>query len=265
MLCPSGVSVLDPDEPPAFEVRNQEGSSPYVLLCDHASSRMPRKLGRLGLPAPEAVTHIGWDIGAANVARAVSAALDAPLVMSGYSRLAIDCNRPPGSPASIPAVTCDIHVPGNVDVGAIERAAREEQLFWPYHRAIGKLLAERDARGVTSVILSIHSFTPSLYGEARPWHFGVMYGNDRTLAALFLDAFSKESGLVVGDNRPYHVTDASDYGVPTYAERPGRLGVLIEIRQDLIDSAEGAKEMAAVLSRVGRAALDRLSARGEAH
>jgi predicted N-formylglutamate amidohydrolase len=259
------VTLLAPDEPPAFEVMNPEGPSRYVLLCDHASSRMPRRLGTLGLAPAEVQTHIGWDIGAAEVARAVSSALDAPLVLSGYSRLAIDCNRPPGAPASIPAVTCDVAVPGNADIGPIDRAAREEALFWPYHRAVQRVLADRDARGVRSVILSIHSFTPSLYGEDRPWHYGVMYGKDRRLAAYYLEAFAAEPGLVVGDNRPYHVTDQSDYGVPTYAERPGRPGILLEIRQDLIDSTTGALRAAEVVARVGLAALDRLSAQHDSH
>lgn len=259
------MSLLAPDEPPAFQVVNPEGKSRYFLLCDHASSRMPRKLGTLGLSPAEVLTHIGWDIGAAEVARAVSAALDAPLVLSGYSRLAIDCNRPPGAAASVPAVTCDVVVPGNAELSPLERAAREEALFWPYHRAAERVLAERDARGVRSVILSVHSFTPSLCGEDRPWHYGVMYGKDRRLAAALLDAFATEPALVVGDNRPYHVTDQSDYGVPTYAERPGRPGALLEIRHDLIDSTEGARRAAEIVSRVGRTALERLSVRDDSH
>ena len=220
---------------------------------------MPRRLGTLGLSPEAALTHIGWDIGAAQVARAVSSALDAPLVLSGYSRLAIDCNRPPGVPASVPAVTCDIVVSGNADLSDTDRMARETELFHPYQQAIERVLAERELRGVASVILSIHSFTPHLYGKDRPWHFGVMYGRDRRLAACFLEAFAAEQGFVVGDNEPYHVTDASDFGVPTYAEKAGRPGLLLEIRQDKIATPEGAAAIGAVVARVGTAALDRLS------
>jgi len=253
------VALLFSDEPPAFEVVNARGPSRYMLLCDHASVRMPRKLGTLGLSPEVAETHIGWDIGAADVARAVAALLDAPLVLSGYSRLAIDCNRPPGVPASVPAVTCEIVVPGNADLSDADRAEREAELFFPYQRAIERVLADRESRGVASVVLSIHSFTPHLYGRDRPWHFGVMYGRDRRLAACFLEAFTAEPGFVVGDNEPYHVTDASDFGVPTYAEKPGRPGLLLEIRQDQIATADGAAAIGAVVARVGRTALDRLS------
>jgi predicted N-formylglutamate amidohydrolase len=87
-------SLLLVDEPPAFECVNESGASPFVLLCDHASRRMPRALGTLGLSDDHLASHIAWDIGAADVARALSKKLDAPLVLSGYSRLAIDCNRP---------------------------------------------------------------------------------------------------------------------------------------------------------------------------
>ncbi|NUO52956.1 MAG: N-formylglutamate amidohydrolase, partial [Polyangiaceae bacterium] len=126
------MALLAPDEPAAFEVVNPAGVSRYLLLCDHASHRMPRTLGTLGLPEAERLSHIGWDIGAADVARELSSMLDAPLVLSGYSRLAIDCNRPPGAAASIPAITCEIAVPGNSDVSGMERDQREAELFWPY-------------------------------------------------------------------------------------------------------------------------------------
>ncbi len=254
MLWRPVVTLLDPDEPPAFVTVNPDGAAPYFLLCDHASHRIPRALRTLGLDPEEALTHIGWDLGAAIVARALAGLLDAPLVLSGYSRLAIDANRPPGAPASVPAVTCGVEVPGNVGLSAAARASREQELFWPYHREIERRLAERDARGVASAILSVHSFTPSLHGEDRPWHVGVMYGRDRRLAARLLEGFARETldgaPLVVGDNAPYHVTDAGDYGVPVYAERAGRLGVLLELRQDLLATETAALRMAELVARV---------------
>jgi predicted N-formylglutamate amidohydrolase len=249
------MTLLALDEPAAFETVRPGGASPYVLLCDHASSRLPRALGTLGLSEAARMDHIGWDIGAAKVARVLSEALDAPLVLCGYSRLAIDANRPPGTPASIPEVTCEVPVPGNRGLGEAERRAREEELFWPYHRAIEALLRAREDLGVRSMIVSVHSFTPRLYGEDRPWHAGVMYNRDRRLAAALLAALADEPGLVVGDNKPYHVTDGADYGVPVYAERAGRPGVLLELRQDLVAQDDGALKMARIVARgLGRAA-----------
>lgn len=248
--------LLHPDEPPALEIVRAEGTSPFFLTCDHASNRRPRAVGTMGLSDEELEDHIAWDIGAAHLARLLSERLDAPLVLSGYSRLVIDANRPFESPTSIPEVTCEVPVPGNVGLSDEEKAARREELFWPYHRAIERTLAERDARGRRSAIVAVHSFTPSLHGKARPWHFGVMYGRDRRLAAALLDALSEERGVVVGDNEPYRVTDGSDYGIPAHAERAGRLGVLLEVRQDRIATASGVQEMAEPLLR----ALDRVLA-----
>lgn len=241
--------LLFDDEPPAFETVREDGASPLFLLCDHASARMPRRLGDLGLDAEALASHIAWDPGAKSLAHALSARFDATLVCSGYSRLAIDCNRPLDVASSIPAVTCEIPVPGNAELSAEARAARQAELFWPYHREIARRLATRDAAGRDTVVVSVHSFTPSLYGKDRPWHVGVMYGKDPRLAHALLDALAREPDLVVGDNEPYRVTDGTDYGVPVYAERVGRPGVLLEVRQDLLATDAGVARMTEVLAR----------------
>jgi predicted N-formylglutamate amidohydrolase len=243
--------MLTPDEPPPFEVVNPDGSSGLFLLCDHASHRLPRALGDLGLRPDQLVDHIGWDIGAAAVARQLSAALDAPLVLSGYSRLAIDCNRPPGTPSSIPVVTGGVPVPGNQNLPESAIQARQEALFWPYHRAISALL---DRRPRPLALLSVHSFTPHFPGQVRPWPVAVVYGQDRRLASLFLDEFRRDDpSLLVGDNEPYRVTPEGDYGIPTYGEARGIPAMLLEIRQDGIATEQGAMAWAARVTRVYRA------------
>lgn len=257
------MALLQDDEPPAFELVNEHGSSPFVLLCDHASRRMPRALGTLGLSAELLASHIAWDIGAADVARSLSRALDAPLVLSGYSRLAIDCNRPFSVAGSMPEVTCEIPVPGNAALGDEARSARQEALFWPYHRALESLFAARDAARRESVVISVHSFTPaSLFGKPRPWHIGVMYGRDRRFAGALFEVLANEPSVLVGDNEPYRVTDGSDYGIPVYAERAGRLGVLIEMRQDEVGTPSGVEKMAALLARALPDALSSLAREG---
>lgn len=241
--------MLEPDEPPAFEVVDPHGSSTAFLICDHASPRLPRRLGDLGLSEAQRLDHIGWDPGAALVARRLSALLGAPLVLSGYSRLAIDCNRPPHVPASVPAQSCGVAIPGNAhlaDDGAA-RAERAEALFHPYHRAIAALLDRRREAGLPTALLSVHSFTPVLSGQARPWQIGVMYGRDRRLADLLLRVLRRDGALVVGDNQPYTVTDTTDYGVPVHGEGRGLPCVLLELRNDLIAHEAGAHEWAARL------------------
>jgi predicted N-formylglutamate amidohydrolase len=238
--------LLTDDEPPAVRVLNAEGAGSAVLVCDHASNRLPRRLGTLGLAHGDLESHIGWDPGAAEVALRLSAHLDAPLVLSGYSRLAIDCNRPLDSPESIAEESAGVRVPGNRALTSSDRLARIDELFRPYHEAISRPLDRRAGR--PSLLLSIHSFTPELDGQRRPWQIAVSYGRDRRLAALLLDALRADGGLVVGDNEPYPVDDAIDYTIPVHGEARGLPHVLIEIRQDGIATPAGAAAWARLLA-----------------
>jgi predicted N-formylglutamate amidohydrolase len=221
---------LDPDESPAFEIVNAEGAGSAVLVCDHASNRVPRCLGTLGLAPEQLADHIGWDPGAAEVARQLAEQLDAPLVSSGYSRLVIDCNRPLGNAASIAERSAGVPVPGNLGLTAQARAARVETLFRPYHEAIDRLLDARTNR--PSLLLSIHSFTPVLNGEKRPWSVGVSHWRDRRFAVLLSKALASHVNGIVGDNQPYPIEAAVDYTVPVHGEGRGLHAVMIEIRND---------------------------------
>lgn len=249
--------LLATDEPAAFEIVNAGGAGSAVLVCDHASNRLPRRLGTLGLGALHLADHIAWDPGAADVARRLSDLLDAPLVLSGYSRLAIDCNRPLDSPESIPARTDGVPVPGNEMLTPANRQLRIEALFTPYHRAIRELLDRRADR--PSLLLSIHSFTPVLAGERRPWSIGFAHGRDRRLAALMVGAMSRDAGFVVGDNQPYSVEDTFDHTIPVHGEDRGLPHVLVEIRQDGIAApaaaAAWAERLATAFRHVEPAAL----------
>jgi predicted N-formylglutamate amidohydrolase len=224
------AGLLDPDEPPAVEIVNATGAGSAVLVCDHASNRIPRRLGTLGLAPEQLADHIGWDPGAAEVARRLSAQLDAPLVTSGYSRLVIDCNRPLENAASIAEQSAGVAVPGNLGLTAQARAARVESLFRPYHNAIDRLLDARANR--PSLVLSLHSFTPILNGEQRPWPVGVSHWRDRRFAALLSEALGHRVDGIVGDNQPYPIEETVDYTVPVHGEGRGLHAVMIEIRND---------------------------------
>jgi predicted N-formylglutamate amidohydrolase len=239
-------ALLAHDEPAAARVLNADGAGSAVLVCDHASNRLPRRLGTLGLAPADLEDHIAWDPGAAQVARRLSGHLDAPLVLSGYSRLAIDCNRPLDSAESIAERSAGVRVPGNRALTPEERAVRVDELFRPYHEAISGLLDRRAGR--PSLLLSIHSFTPELDGQRRPWNIAISYGRDHRLAALLLKALRADGELVVGDNEPYPVDDAIDYTIPVHGEARGLPHVLVEIRQDGIATPAGAAEWARLLA-----------------
>lgn len=225
---------LEQDEPPSYSMLNPAGKSALVLVCDHASNLVPRRLKGLGLSEEELNTHIAWDPGAAQVAKFLSLKLDAPLVLSGYSRLVIDCNRPLTSPQSIPEHSAGVHVPGNQNLCFAEKEQRIENLFWPYQNAIAHLLQQRKQ---PTVLISIHSFTPNLNGEHRPWHAGVAYYRDDRLARMLYSALQQVKELVVGFNQPYTIDSEVDYTVPEQGEVRGLLCAMVEIRQDEIDDS----------------------------
>jgi len=251
--------LLAGDEPPPFEVANAGGAAPLVLVCDHASNRVPRALRQLGLTAAALGEHIGWDIGAAAVARHIARRFDAPLALTGYSRLVIDCNRALDDPSSIPAESDGVAVPGNRGLSPEEPARRAEALFHPYHAAVDDLVVARAKRDVAIAVISIHSFTPVFASQRRPWHVGVLWNQDGRIAIPLLGALRGHAELVIGDNEPYSGRDAVGYTVRQHAERRGLAHVALEIRQDLIAGADGAARWAAI---VGDALGDALPAAG---
>ncbi len=236
--------LLGPDDPPAWRAIHDHGRAPALLLCDHASNRVPSALGTLGLAPGQLDRHIAWDIGAAAVTERLAALLDAPALLSGYSRLVLDCNRHPGRAGSLPAVSDGIAIPGNVGLSDAEVAARIAALFHPYQAAIGARIARFAAAGTHPGLVSIHSFTPAMNGFQRPWHVGVLWDQDPRIALPLLDALSRQPGLVVGDNEPYSARDPHGYTMDAHGTRAGLPHILIEIRQDLIGCDAGAAEWA---------------------
>jgi predicted N-formylglutamate amidohydrolase len=250
------MPLLAASEPAAYSLVLPKGRSPFVLTCDHASRRIPQALGTLGLSQEALSTHVAWDIGAAGVAHRLSALLDAPLVLQGYSRLVIDCNRPPGVPSSIPVLSEKTSIAGNLDLTPSRIAERQQEIFDPYHAAIGSILDARVREGMPTLLVAIHSFTPMYHDVARPWHTGLMYRHDKRLAQALLGLLRAEGGLCVGDNEPYAITEITDYTLPFHGEKRGLAHVGIEIRQDLIGHEAGqvewAERFARLLSRAAR-------------
>jgi predicted N-formylglutamate amidohydrolase len=243
------AALLAPDEPAAVRIDRPESRSPFLMVCDHAGNRIPRALGTLGLAEAELQRHIAWDIGAGALAEIVAARLDACLIRQTYSRLVIDCNRPPGVPSSIATVSERTEIPGNRDLGETRKDARRRLIFEPYHGAIAAALDRRRALGIETVFLAMHSFTPVFMGEARSWECGVLYNRDGRFARI-LAALMASDDLSVGDNAPYAMTDASDYTVPVHAEARSLPYVELEIRQDLIADEAGRRVWAGRLLRL---------------
>ena len=242
--------------PPPVEVVNEEGTSPLVLLCEHASNFIPPEYDRLGVEEGALQRHIAWDPGAAAMARDLSRRLDASLFLTGYSRLLIDCNRPPGSETSIPTVSEDTTIPGNLDLPPQERERREAAYFRPFRDAVLAHLAGRARHGRPTVVIGVHSFTPIYLGIRRPWHAGILYAAASDLAATLLEGLRDDTALVVGDNEPYRVEEGYDHTVPVFGDGRGLPAVLLEVRQDLIAGDQGAAAWAARFEPILRRAAE---------
>ena len=242
--------LLEADEPAPVTIHNAGGRSPLLIVADHAGMRIPRALGTLGVSDLERARHIGWDIGIAPVCRRLADALDACLIQQNYSRLVIDCNRPPGSEQSMPVISELTPIPGNVGLTDADKAARIAEIFQPYHAAIAKEIDRRKQGGLPVALIAMHSFTPVYKGAARPWHAGVLYNRDARFAKRLRLLLEQETHLVVGDNEPYSVDDFTDHTIPVHGERRALHHIAIEIRQDLITEESGQIEWAERLTRL---------------
>ena len=253
--------LLGADDPPPFDLSGRDAPSPFVIICDHASRRLPRALDSLGLSSGALATHIAWDIGALGVARALASALDAFVAWQRYSRLVIDCNRPLSSADSIVQRSERTDIPGNANLTAADAAARAAEIFRPYHAEIRNHLDTRRAAHRPAILVSVHSFTPVFLDVARPWHCGVLFNRDARLAEPLLRLLRDEPGLVVGCNEPYAASDLTDFSLVHHGEARDIPCVEIEIRQDLIDDPAAQNAWAQRLARLLPAAAQPLLAR----
>lgn len=233
-------ALLAPDELPAVEIR--EGRGPFVIVCEHASNRLPRALGTLGLPAAELKRHIAWDPGAAGVAEGLAERLGGDLVLQQYSRLAVDCNRDPALADAIPARSEDTDIPHNAALDAEARAARLRAVWTPFHDALEALIDRRRAHGRSTVLVTVHTFTPVYRGVARPLHIGIISTGDRRIADPLLAALRGDPHLIVGDNEPYSPKDNVDYTIRRHGRERGLPNVMIEIRNDLVGDEAAQRE-----------------------
>ncbi len=254
------LPLLTPDDPAPAEVL--PGQDPRLLLvCDHASNRVPLALGDLGLSDEVLSHHVAYDRGARRLAAGLSRRLDVPAVFGGFSRLVIDLNRSPSSAHSIPVESDGIRVPGNQGLDEGARQARRTELFDPYHEAVAAALDRARADGVAPAVVNVHSFTPALAdGVHRPWQIGLLWRHDDRLVAPLQEHLHAEPGLAVGDNEPYSGHIHEGYTLPHHAEQPGLAHVLLEVRDDQLATAEGVEEWVDRLSGALDVARGRLVA-----
>jgi len=239
---------------PVVMIENPEGSGSFVILCDHASNRIPQGFESFAFDPALLDTHIAWDPGALGVARHLSARLDAPLIWPDVSRLIIDCNRPADAPSLIVLETEQGPVNANCGLSEQERRRRLERIHAPYHAAIDACLKRRAEAGRATALVAVHSFTPVFFGKNRPWQVGVVFADDRRLADFLIRELRSDPELTVGINEPYSPADQVYYTVERHAGPRHLLAAMIEIRNDEIASMAGQRRWADRLAGILTAA-----------
>ncbi len=242
--------MLDADEPSPCRVLRQASASPFLLTADHAGLLIPRALGDLGVSEIDRRRHIGWDIGIAGVTERLSAALEATAILQTYSRLVIDCNRRPDRPDAFPGISEATTIPGNAGLDDAAKQRRRAAIFDPYHAAIAALIEARRCEGQPTIYVAMHSFTPVFKNLQRAMEVALLYNRRPALSRRLAALLRAEGDLAVAENDPYCLTDEGDYGVPLHAEANGLDYLELEIRQDLIATADGQAAWAARLARL---------------
>lgn len=247
--------VIDAADGPAVEIHNPAGSSPFLLICDHASYLIPQAFNNLGLQEAVLQSHIAWDPGAFGVAFHLAKFLDAPLVASRFSRLIYDVNRPPESAEAIRTSSEIYEIPGNRGLSAQQRQARIDAIYRPYHEAIDKLILSRLKMDQPPVLLTIHSFTPVFYGRPRRVELGILHDEDPRFADKLLEYAPDHARFITARNQPYGPQDGVTHTLAKHAIPHGLLNAMIEIRNDLIGEPAQQIDVAGKLSNMLQCAL----------
>ena len=230
-----------------FRGRRNAGTAPALLTCEHASERLPPPHR---WPEPDLRllgTHWTHDIGARALSVDLAQALGCVAVMSRFTRLLIDPNRPEEHPEALRTdAGGTVHL--NREVTAEDRLLRVERYHRAYHRAV-----DLEVKASTApVLLAVHTFTPLYMGQRRALEAGVLFDEEEVLAARLAEALAAER-LLVALNEPYSGKEGLVYSVDRHARAHARRALEIELRQDLAIMPELRERVVrAVLRALGR-------------
>lgn len=234
-------------EPPVATVVNRSGQSKIVLICEHASKHIPSGFGDLGLTEAAKISHAAWDIGAQELAEQMSVTLDAMLVLNTVSRLVYDCNRAPAAPDAMPSQSEQIIVPGNRGLSQKQKLQRIKTVYEPFHASVQSVL---ESAGPDAILVTVHSFTGVYNGQQRATEIGLIHHNDDRLAKKMIDLSVQFTHHPFALNQPYSQRDGVTHMLERHGTQNAIPNVMIEVRNDLIKTADGQRDMAIMLAKV---------------
>ncbi len=241
---------VEPVDTPAVQIFNESAVGPFVLVCEHASNRIPATFEHVGISKRAQQSHAGWDIGALALASILSDNLESPLVTSTVSRLIYDCNRAPNSDTAIVARSEMEAIPGNQNLTPEQRSKRINTVYYPFCQALSNLLDRRQAQNISTCLVTVHSFTPVFHGKVRTVELGVLHDNDSVMADLILAIATKHTNLVVERNQPYGPTDDVTHTLQKHAMPRNMANVMLEIKNDLLLEPASIEKIGEALSRM---------------
>ena len=235
-------------------VLNPEACTSVVVVCEHASCFIPPAFENLGLSGDALQSHAAWDPGAMPVAQGLALRMNATLVASGVSRLVYDCNRPPAAPDAMPAKSEVFDVPGNVHLTQAQRQDRVIKYYEPFRARLADVIAAKSG----PIVVTIHSFTPVYDGHSRTVEIGVLHDSDDRLATALLDIAPSYLAYDVQRNAPYGPEHGVTHTLKEHAIPAGHLNVMLEVRNDLIQTERQQEMIANVIADWLTAALSAL-------
>jgi predicted N-formylglutamate amidohydrolase len=240
---------------PVANILRPQGTSPLLLICEHASNAMPCEYQNLGISPEMLDSHIAFDPGALGLATQLSALMDATLIYSGASRLLYDCNRPPEAADAMPSRS-EIHeIAGNINLTAEQKQQRVKQFYYPFRDLLTSTIASRQN---IEGIVTVHSFTPVYDGQVRAVEFGVLHDSDARFAKQVLDASASHTNLNTQLNQPYGPDDGVTHTLRVHGISNNLHNVMLEIRNDKLATQALREKIATELNPLLTAAFDRV-------
>ncbi len=227
---------------PGFDLAAAESDGPdsgqqashvaLVFSCEHGGNQIPVEYRSLFAgQSPALDSHRGFDLGALVMAQELARVFDAPLVAATVSRLLVDLNRSEHH--------AKLHVASVRQAPVEQRQRILQHHYYPYRRELEHAVLQGIADCQRVLHVSVHSFTPELFGKVRNADVGLLYDPARPGEVAFCHAWKQAFSLLAPElrvrrNYPY---EGRNDGLTRYFRRrlsaDRYIGMELELNQSL--------------------------------